>query len=114
MTFRTILCVALLAFAGWPTPGHAQELTGKMGQTSFNLFVPQGFCVPESAGSGKSVFVDYINKAMANAGSKVIRIVANCSELKARRANSSSNIFDYLVNKIGTKIFITQSLPRKP
>ena len=97
MTYRTILCLALLTFTAWPLAGRAQDLTGKMGQTSFNLFMPEGFCAPEGANSGERVFVDYINKAMENAGSQVIRIIASCSELKARRANSSSNIFDYLV-----------------
>lgn len=97
MTFRTILCLALLAFAAWPSPGRTQELTGKMGQTNFTLSVPQDYCVPEGASSGERVFVDYISKAMENAGSRVIRIIASCSELKARRADASSNVFDYVV-----------------
>lgn len=97
MTFRTILCLVLLTFAAWPRPGHAENLTGKVGQASFNLDVPQGYCEPNRSSSGERVFADYVNKAMENAGSRVIRIVASCSELKARRANSSSNIFDYVV-----------------
>lgn len=99
MTFRTILYIALLTFAAWPHPGRAQNLTGQMGQTSFNFFVPQGYCEPNrsSSSSGERVFADYINKAMENAGSKVMRIVASCDELQARRANSSANIFDYVV-----------------
>lgn len=97
MTFRTILCLALLTFAAWPLPGRAQSLTGTMGQASFDLVVPQGYCLPERASSGERVFADYINKAMDNAGSKVMRIVASCAALKARRANSSANVFDYMV-----------------
>lgn len=93
----TIPSVALVALAAWPMPGRAQNLTGNMGQASFNLAVPQGYCVPERASSGERVFVDFINKAMDNAGSKVMRIVAKCAELKARRANSSTDIFDYMV-----------------
>ena len=97
MAFRTILCIALLAFAAWPQPGHAQNLTGKMGETSFNLFVPQGYCEPNRSSSGERVFADYIDKAMENAKSRVMRSIASCAELQARRANSSSNIFDYIV-----------------
>jgi hypothetical protein len=97
MTFRTMLYFVLLTFAAWPQPGQAQNLTGQMGQTSFNFFVPQGYCEPNRSSSGERVFVDYINKAMENAGSKVMRIIASCAELQARRANSASNIFDYIV-----------------
>jgi hypothetical protein len=97
MTFRTILCVALSMFAVWPSPGRAQDLTGKMGEASFNLAIPQAYCVPERASTGERVFVDYITKAMENAGSKVMRIAASCAELKARHDNSASNIFDYVV-----------------
>jgi hypothetical protein len=97
MTFRTILYLAFLTVAAWPAPGRAQELTGKMGQASFNLVMPRGYCLPERASSGERVFVDYINKAMGNAGSKVMRIVASCAALKARRANASTNVFDYMV-----------------
>jgi hypothetical protein len=97
MTFRTILCLALLAFAAQPSPGDAQELTGTMGQISFNLSVPQGYCVPSRSSLGERVFADYVTKAMENSKSKVIRIIANCAELQARGANSSSNLFDYMV-----------------
>lgn len=97
MTFRTILCLGLLTFVAWPLPGRAQNLTGTMGQTSFNLSVPQGYCTPERSSSGERVFADYITKAMENSKSKVIRILASCAELQARRANSSTNIFDYMV-----------------
>ena len=97
MTFRTILCAALLTLAAGPQPGHAQNLTGKMGQASFNLFVPQGYCEPNRSSSGERVFADYIDKAMENAKSRVMRSIASCAELQARRANSSSNIFDYIV-----------------
>jgi hypothetical protein len=97
MTFRTILCVALLTLTASAQPGHAQNLTGKMGEASFNLFVPQGYCEPTRSSSGERVFADYIDKAMENAGSQVMRIVASCAELKARQENSSANIFDYVV-----------------
>ena len=97
MTLRTILCLALLTFAASAQPGHAQNLTGRMGQASFNLFVPQGYCEPNRSSSGERVFADYIDKAMENAKSKVMRSIASCAELQARRANSSSNIFDYIV-----------------
>jgi hypothetical protein len=97
MTFRTILCLVLLTFAAWPQPGHAQNLTGKMGETTFNLFVPQGYCEPNRSSSGERVFADYIDKAMENAKSRVMRSIARCAELQARRANSSANIFDYIV-----------------
>lgn len=97
MTFRTILCLVLLAFAAWPQPGHAQNLTGKMGQATFNLYVPQGYCEPNRSNPGERVFADYISKAMENSNSRVMRSIANCAELQARRANSSANIFDYIV-----------------
>lgn len=97
MTIRAILCVVLLTVAAWPSASRAEDLTGKMGEASFNLAMPQDYCVPERASAGERVFVDYINKAMENAGSKVMRIVANCSELQARHDNSSTNIFDYVV-----------------
>lgn len=97
MKYWTIPCVALVALAIWPIPGRAQNLTGTMGETSFDLVVPQGYCVPERASSGERAFVDVITKAMDNAGSKVMRIVASCAALKARHASSSANIFDYIV-----------------
>lgn len=97
MTFRTILWLLLVTFAAWPQRGHAQSLTGRIGQTSFNLVVPQGYCEPTRSSSGERVFADYINKAMENAGSKVMRIIASCAELQERRANSSADIFDYMV-----------------
>lgn len=68
-----------------------------MGGTSFNLVVPQGYCEPNRSNSGERVFADYIDKAMENSKSRVMRTIARCTELQARRANSSANIFDYIV-----------------
>lgn len=97
MTLRTILCAALLTFTASAQPAHAQNLTGKMGEASFNLFAPQGYCEPNRSNSGERVFADYIDKAMENSKSRVMRSIAKCAELQARRTNSSANIFDYIV-----------------
>jgi hypothetical protein len=97
MIFRTILCLAIVTFAAWPLPSHAQSLTGKIGQTSLNLVEPQGYCEPDRSSSGERLFADYITKAMANAKSTVMQIIASCTALQARRANPSSSIFNYIV-----------------
>ncbi len=97
MKLRTLLYAACVVLACRPLQGQAQNLTGTMGGVNFNLATPQGYCVPQGATGGERVFSEYIKKAMENSGSTVMRIVADCSELQARRADSGSPIFDYVV-----------------
>jgi hypothetical protein len=97
MKHRTFACLPVVALLWWSMPAESQNLVGEMGEARFNLFMPQGYCMPDRSNSNERFFADYLTKALGNAGNKVMRIMADCAELKARRANAQARIIHYMV-----------------
>jgi hypothetical protein len=92
----TLLCLPVAALLSWPMPGAAQNLVGQIGQAGINLVVPQGYCVADRAQAGVRFFVDYMSKALENSGDKLLQVIANCAELRARGANANASISNYM------------------
>jgi hypothetical protein len=90
------LSFALAALVYSSLAAHGQEITGTMGDTTFNLAVPSGYCVSDPRNPADAQFVNYLAKLLENAKNKLIRTVIDCRELRARRADASKPIYDYL------------------
>jgi hypothetical protein len=96
MKYLRMLQLALIIVVFCPAAGRTQNLTGTMAGTTFNLVVPNGFCVTDPANSEDRAFVNYILKALENAQNKFITVVADCRQLQAHRAVTSKPIYDYM------------------
>jgi hypothetical protein len=80
------LIAALVALAWFLQPAQAQQPTRFKGKT-FDLPTPAGYCIPDPGNE----FAKRIAVLLKNSGDTVVRIAADCRQLKAGR-----NIYDYL------------------
>jgi hypothetical protein len=96
MKYLRMLSFALAALIYGSPAVHGQDITGAMGDTTFNLVVPSGFCVSDPRNSADTKFVSYLAKLLENSKNKLIRTLIDCRQLQARRADASKAIFDYL------------------
>jgi hypothetical protein len=75
---------------------YGQDITGTMGDTTFNLAVPSGYCLPDMRNSADAKFVNFLAKLLENTNNKLIDVVADCREIQGRRRNASQPIYDYM------------------
>ena len=90
-----------LAWAGliWCLAGaHAEDnVKETVGGKSIDLAIPSGYCLPDFGNSGEAFFANFTTKLMNNSGNTVVKIMADCGELRRRHANASAPIYDYAV-----------------
>ncbi|HEV3394539.1 MAG TPA: hypothetical protein VG100_00255 [Xanthobacteraceae bacterium] len=96
MKYLRMLQLLLAALVWCPVAGYAQNLVGTIGGTSVNLVAPSGYCVTNPANSADRAFVNYLSKLLENSKNKLIRVVIDCGELQARRADGAKPIYDYV------------------
>jgi hypothetical protein len=93
----SILLLATCTSILLPGAGWSEDAPYTVKGRTFNFPTPTGFCMPNSANSNEAEFVKTVQALMANSGNTVVKVAAECSQIRRRGADRSRRISDYIV-----------------
>jgi len=91
--FLLATCTSILL----PAAGWSEDAPYTVKGRTFNFPTPTGFCMPNSSNSNETEFVKTVQALMANSGNTVVKVAAECDQIRKRGASRATRVSDYIV-----------------